>query len=162
MLSRLSVAAAWVLHLLPLPVLALLGNALGVVIYALARRRRHIALVNLGLCFPEFDQARLRGLAIAHFKVLTRSVLERTLLWWAGRERLERLIRVEGDDRLRSLLAAGRPVLMLNGARDPFGRMAPALENALRAGGADLESDLLNAGHELSQQDIEAARAWLA
>lgn len=113
MLSRLSIAAVWILHLLPLPVLALLGNALGVVIYALARRRRRIVLVNLGLCFPELDQARLRGLAIAHFKVLTRSVLERTLLWWASRERLERLIRVEGDDRLRSLLAAGRPVLML-------------------------------------------------
>ena len=44
MLSRLSIAAAWLLHLLPLPVLALLGNALGVVIYALARRRRRIVL----------------------------------------------------------------------------------------------------------------------
>lgn len=113
MLSRLSIAAAWLLHLLPLPVLALLGNAVGVVIYGLARRRRHIAMVNLGLCFPELDQARIRSLALAHFKVLTRSVLERTLLWWSSRERLNRLIRVDGDDCLRALLAAGRPVLML-------------------------------------------------
>jgi lauroyl/myristoyl acyltransferase len=55
MLSRLLIASVWILHLLPLPVLACLGNALGVVIYGLARRRRHIVMVNLGLCFPEFD-----------------------------------------------------------------------------------------------------------
>jgi phospholipase/carboxylesterase len=80
----------------------------------------------------------------------------------AGRAILLRGIQVLSDPPALSPDAlAGRPVLMLNGARDPFGRMAPALENALRAGGADLESDMLNAGHELSQQDIEAARAWL-
>ena len=80
----------------------------------------------------------------------------------AGRAILLRGIQVLSDPPALSPDAlAGRPVLMLNGARDPFGRMAPALESALRAGGADLESDLLNAGHELSQQDIEAARAWL-
>ncbi|MER2543584.1 MAG: lipid A biosynthesis acyltransferase, partial [Candidatus Accumulibacter phosphatis] len=113
MLSRLLIASVWILHLLPLPVLACLGNALGVVIYGLARRRRHIVLVNLGLCFPEFDENRRRRLAKAHFQVLTRSVLERTLLWWASRQRLSRLIRVEGEERMRALLDAGRPVLML-------------------------------------------------
>ncbi len=113
MLSRLLIAAVWVLHLLPLPLLAVLGNGLGVVVYGLAGRRRRIVLVNLGLCFPELDERQRRQLARAHFKVLTRSVLERTLLWWASPERLSRLIRVEGEERMRALLDAGRPVLML-------------------------------------------------
>lgn len=56
---------------------------------------------------------------------------------------------------------AGSRVLMLNGARDPFGRMAPALEQALRGAGADLRAQTLAAGHELSPLDLEAARDWL-
>ena len=113
MLSRLLVAALWLLHFLPLSVLAACGNALGSAFFALARRRRHIVLVNLRLCFPERDDEQRRLLAKAHFRVLGRSVLERSLLLWARPERLSRLIRVEGEERMRTLLAAGRPVLML-------------------------------------------------
>ncbi|RCW82877.1 VOC family protein [Paracoccus lutimaris] len=57
---------------------------------------------------------------------------------------------------------AGHRVLMLNGARDPFAGMAPALEQALRRGGADLDSQMLAAGHELSAEDLTRAGAWLA
>ena len=113
MLSRLLIAVVWVLHLLPLPLLAALGNGLGVVIYGLAGRRRHIVLVNLALCFPELTERQRRQLARAHFQILTRSVLERSLLWWASPERLSRLIRVDGEEQMRALLDAGRPVLML-------------------------------------------------
>ena len=34
-------------------------------------------------------------------------------LWWAPRARLERLIAVEGDERVRALLSAGRPVILM-------------------------------------------------
>ncbi|MBK7954171.1 MAG: lipid A biosynthesis acyltransferase [Candidatus Accumulibacter sp.] len=112
-MSRLLIAVVWVLHLLPLPLLAALGNGLGVVIYGLAGRRRHIVLVNLALCFPELTERQRRQLARAHFQILTRSVLERSLLWWASPERLSRLIRVDGEEQMRALLDAGRPVLML-------------------------------------------------
>ncbi len=60
MLSRLLIAAVWILHLLPLPLLAALGNALGAIIYGLAGRRRHIVLVNLGLCFPDLTERQRR------------------------------------------------------------------------------------------------------
>jgi KDO2-lipid IV(A) lauroyltransferase len=112
-LSRLLVAVLWLLHFLPLSVLAACGSALGSAFFVLARRRQHIVLVNLGLCFPELDDEQRRLLAKAHFRVLGRSVLERSLLLWASQERLSRLIRVEGEERMRTLLAAGRPVLML-------------------------------------------------
>ena len=113
MLSRALAAGLWLLHFLPLPLLARLGNALGLALFSLARRRRHIVLVNLRLCFPELDERQRRRLARAHFQVLSRSLLERGLLWWASPERLSRLTRIEGEERLGALLAAGRPVLML-------------------------------------------------
>ncbi|KGJ05370.1 phospholipase/carboxylesterase [Paracoccus halophilus] len=57
---------------------------------------------------------------------------------------------------------SGHRVLMLGGARDPYGLMAPALEQALRGAGADLDSQTVPAGHELSAEDLDRARAWLA
>ncbi|WP_138935760.1 VOC family protein [Roseovarius arcticus] len=56
---------------------------------------------------------------------------------------------------------AGANVLMLNGADDPFGRMAPALERALCAGGATVDSRTLAAGHELTPEDADRAKRWL-
>ncbi|HQU67662.1 MAG TPA: VOC family protein [Albidovulum sp.] len=58
--------------------------------------------------------------------------------------------------------AKGARVLMLNGARDPYGHMAPALEKALRAGGTELTVKIMSAGHELSTDDLQAAKDWLA
>ncbi len=113
MLSRLLAATLWLLHFLPLPILAGVGNALGLALFGLARRRRHIVLVNLRLCFPELTERQRVRLARAHCQVLARSMLERGLLWWASPARLQRLTTVDGDDRLRALLDAGRPVLML-------------------------------------------------
>lgn len=112
-MSRLLVAALWLLHFLPLPLLARMGNALGRLLFSVARGRRHVVLVNLRLCFPELDEEQRRHLAVAHFKVLARSILERSLLWWASTERLSTLLVVEGEQRLQRLVDAGRPVLML-------------------------------------------------
>lgn len=56
---------------------------------------------------------------------------------------------------------SGADVLMLNGARDMFGRMAPALEAALRQAGADLDAQTIPAGHELSAEDLRRAQAWM-
>lgn len=58
--------------------------------------------------------------------------------------------------------AAGVQALLLSGSGDPFARMAPALEQALRAGGVDLDARVIPAGHELSAQDLTAAAEWLA
>ena len=113
LLSRLAVAIFWLLHFLPLPLLALLGNGLGRLLFALGSRRRRIAEINLALCFPELDDQARQTLARAHFRALGRSLLERSLFWWSRPERLRRLIRVEGEDKIRTLLQAGKPVIML-------------------------------------------------
>ena len=113
MLSRLAVLLLWLLHGLPLPLLAAIGRGLGRVLFWLAGRRRHVVEVNLSLCFPELDDTQRRRLARAHFQVLARSVLERGMLWWSRPERLQRLIRVEGAETIRELLDAGRPVMLL-------------------------------------------------
>ena len=53
-------------------------------------------------------------------------------------------------------------VLLLTGAQDPYRRMVPALEVSLNAGGASLDAPLIDAGHELSPDDLRIAAEWLA
>lgn len=112
-MSRLWVALLWLLRWLPFAWLAALGRLLGVVLYRVAGERREIVETNLALCFPELDRAARERLAREHFKVLARSMLERGVLWWSTRERLESLIRVDNFDVLQKLLDAGRPVILL-------------------------------------------------
>jgi len=109
--SRLLLAALWLLHWLPLPLLALVGRAVGLLLYGLAAPRRRIALRNLELCFPALDVAQRGALAREHFQWLGRSIVERGLLWYASPERLKRLIRIEGDVQLAE--RSERPVMWL-------------------------------------------------
>jgi Kdo2-lipid IVA lauroyltransferase/acyltransferase len=51
-MMRLGIFVIWLLHLLPLPLLAALGRATGTLLYAVARARRRVTLTNLKLCFP--------------------------------------------------------------------------------------------------------------
>ncbi|MDR2031122.1 MAG: lipid A biosynthesis acyltransferase [Azoarcus sp.] len=113
MKTRVLVFIFQLLHILPLAILAPLGCLLGEALYVAARLRRRVAEINLALCFPDLDEAARRQLARRHFRVLGRSLLERGLVWWASRARLERIACVEGEARLRALRAAGTPVIML-------------------------------------------------
>ncbi|MBL0729870.1 lipid A biosynthesis acyltransferase [Piscinibacter sp. HJYY11] len=101
----------WCLHLLPLSWLAAVGNGMGRLLYVLAGARRRVALRNLELCFPEKTPAERQHLAREHFRWLGRSILERSLLWFAPAERLKAMIHVEGDVKLAE--RSERPVMWL-------------------------------------------------
>ena len=94
---RLALGLLWLLHWLPLPVLAGLSRALGALLYRLAGSRRKVGLRNLALCFPQMTLAERERLLKAHFGWLTQSLLDRAVLWWAPEGRIRRLIQVEGD-----------------------------------------------------------------
>ncbi len=100
MAARLLLAMLWLLHWLPLALLAALGRGLGLLLYGVVGSRRRVAMRNLELCFPELPLAQRRRLAREHFQWLGRSILERGVLWYASPERLKRLIHVEGDVQL--------------------------------------------------------------
>lgn len=102
-MSRAVFGLMWLIHFLPLGAQAAIGNAIGSALYWLIPERRRVTRINLAKCFPRMDPAARERLARAHFRAFTRSFVERGLLWWAPRERIERLIRVEGLEHLRAL-----------------------------------------------------------
>jgi Kdo2-lipid IVA lauroyltransferase/acyltransferase len=95
--ARAAIALLWLVHWLPAGVQSALGSLVGALAWRFAGSRRRVALRNLELCLPELDAAARERLAREHFRWLGRSLVERGLLWFAPRERLMRLIDVEGD-----------------------------------------------------------------
>ncbi len=92
---RFLIALLWLLHWLPLPILGRIGNAIGWLMYYAIPKRRKIALTNLRLCMPELGEAQRVDIAKRHFMGYSRSILERSLIWWAPIPRLRRLIHIE-------------------------------------------------------------------
>ena len=92
---RLLLGLMWLLHWLPLPVLGIIGNGMGSLLFLVLKKRRRIALTNLRLCFPDMPDTKRQSLAKEHFQAYTRAVLERSILWWGSEARLKRLIVVQ-------------------------------------------------------------------
>ena len=109
-MTRLAIGLLWLLHFLPLGALAAFGNALACVLYWLIPERRRVTRINLEKCFPQMEPQARERLARAHFRAFVRSFVEHALLWWARRGRIERLIRVEGLEHVRTL--RGTPVIL--------------------------------------------------
>ena len=110
-MTRLFLALMWLMHWLPLPVLTVFGNALGLVLYWIVGERRHVTRTNLRLCFPQLDEAQYSALARRHLMAFGRSFLELGLWWHASPARIRRLVRLEGGEKLAAY--QGKPVILL-------------------------------------------------
>ena len=107
----LGVGFLWLLHWLPLPLQAALGNALGGLMAMMPGRRRRIVATNLALCFPDAPEALRRRWLRQTFQASIRAALEHGVMWWGSEARLRRLIRIDNPE-----IALGdgkRPVIWL-------------------------------------------------
>ncbi|HZP89309.1 MAG TPA: lipid A biosynthesis acyltransferase [Burkholderiales bacterium] len=111
MTGRIGITVLWLLHFLPLRVLALVGRVAGVFAYALIAKRRHIARTNLRLCFPEMPENEREALLWRHFQAFGRALVESGIAWWGSPERLRRVVRIEGQEYVDAL--KGEPFVAL-------------------------------------------------
>ena len=89
----------WFMRLLahvPLPLLRGLGWLIGRVLFVLAAPRRRVALRNLALCYPEATSRQRRQWARESFVVFCQSWLDRSWLWFAPREVVQRRVTLQG------------------------------------------------------------------
>jgi KDO2-lipid IV(A) lauroyltransferase len=108
---KLLLGLMWLLHWLPLPILGRLGKLVGSLLFIALRKRRHITLTNLRACLPGMPESQRIALGREHFQAYARSVLERSILWWAPESRLKKLIVVEPRVPL-DLIVSGPTILL--------------------------------------------------
>ena len=89
------------------------GRALGWLGIRLMRSRVHVVRSNLRACFPELPDDEREALLRRHFRLLGQSVVDRGLLWFGTRERMEPILQIEGLEHLQALLDQNKRILML-------------------------------------------------
>ena len=110
-LTRALLRALGLFSRLPLAVITQAGNAVGLLAYYLAARRRRIARTNLTLCMPHLSKAAREKIVRQHFCFYGRSFFERFIIWDASKERIEKLVHIEGLEHLQQSL--GKPIIIL-------------------------------------------------
>jgi Kdo2-lipid IVA lauroyltransferase/acyltransferase len=100
--------AAW----LPLPLIVVLGSAVGTTAAWLAGKRRRIAEVNLRIAFPGCGAAEIRRLSRASIRNFIIGMLEIGLAWWSPR-RVLAMTDVQGLEHLDSVRSRGLGAMLL-------------------------------------------------
>lgn len=100
---------------LPLPVLHVMGRAIGRLFYRINEKRRNIARTNIDLCFPELSDEEKVQLVLRHFEAYGASIFDLAMSWWSSSRRLHRLTTVSGLDDYQQLLDQGQNVVLLTG-----------------------------------------------
>ena len=104
----------WLVTRLPFGWQMAIGRLIGALALRLAGRRRHIAAVNLRLCFPDQSEDQRQRLLRAHFDALGKGVVETALAWWGRSVPLRDKARVVGLEHLQRAQSNGRGVILLS------------------------------------------------
>lgn len=89
------------------------GRVLGRLTPRVLGSRAHIVRTNLALCFPQLNDQQREALLRKHFQLLAQSVVDRGLLWFGKRERIEDTISIDGLEHLQALLDEKKPIILL-------------------------------------------------
>jgi len=89
------------------------GRVLGRLAYRLIPRRRHIAAVNIRLCFPELDAAAQRRLVVRCMEENAIGLLETARAWFVDPATIDGQLEVVGLDHLQRSQALGRGVIVI-------------------------------------------------
>ncbi|MBL4671424.1 MAG: lysophospholipid acyltransferase family protein, partial [Arenicella sp.] len=102
-----------VVSFLPLPIIAGLGQFVGLLFYIFGASRRRIALRNISVCFPELAAHEWRKINRQHYQLLGQSLFSVPMNWWISKKRFNRLVTVHGREDYDQALASGRNVIIL-------------------------------------------------
>lgn len=75
-----------------------LGGFIGDQLRHRNRKRRRIAEINLGLCFPQWSERQRQQLLVEHFRQYGRSLLDMGLVLWASKARLSKVFQYPQRD----------------------------------------------------------------
>ncbi len=85
------------LSILPYALLVAIGSGLGFIAARIRSERNHVVTTNLKLCFPELSDAAIDQLRKKHWRLLGRSLVEKSIIWHGSEEQLSSMIEVRSE-----------------------------------------------------------------
>lgn len=145
------------INLLPLKLQFWLGRRIGRLAHRLSAKRRHIALRNIELCFPQLSANERNELVRRHFEALGISLVEIGMGWWTSDAKLLSITRFEGREHLEKAVAEKRSIIFLTGhftTLEVSGRvlrlMSPPFDAVYRKNRSDFITELQRRSRERS------------
>ncbi len=112
----IGVGVIWLITQLPFAALLWVGRRLGSLVSRVPSARRHIAEVNLALCFPELDGPSRHALVDRNLRDIGLMLVEFALGWMASDRAMARIpVTFDGLHHLESARAQGKGVLLVGG-----------------------------------------------
>ena len=91
------VALLKLLSVLPYTLLVSLGYGLGFIAARIPSERNHVVKTNLHLCFPELSEDAINTLKNQHWRLLGRSLVEKSIIWRGSKKQLSDMIEVRSE-----------------------------------------------------------------
>lgn len=111
--SWLTLLLLWLITWLPRKTIMKLGGLLGDQMRLRNRKRRHIARVNIQLCFPELSESEQQKLLEAHFRCYGCGLVDMGLSMMSTHKGLTKYIDIEGAEHLRTRLDHSQSAIMI-------------------------------------------------
>ncbi|QWD90731.1 lipid A biosynthesis acyltransferase [Polynucleobacter sp. MWH-Braz-FAM2G] len=83
------------LSLLPYRLLVALGYGLGYIAARIPSDRSRVVKINLHLCFPKLSPVEIDNLSKEHWRLLGRSLVEKSIIWCGSSKQLSQMIEVK-------------------------------------------------------------------
>lgn len=112
-LAAVSLSILWLINLLPYRLKLRFGMELGKLLYYVLRKRRHIAAVNIKLCFPELSAEERDKIVRGAFRNFGAGVIETAMGWWTDDKTIHAMVSYEGREHLESAIAEGKGVVLV-------------------------------------------------
>lgn len=106
---------AWLLGHLPFSAQKKLGHTLGSFLYLVAKRRRHICMINLEICYPDMTHEERLALSKRHFQSMGFGFLETFSSWFHKSHDLKVNVSLEGQEIVEEALAQGKGCVFISG-----------------------------------------------
>lgn len=108
-----SIACIRLLGFLPLSVAVFSGKCLGSLLYCCCKRRKHIATVNIQLCFPQLSARKRRKLVRASFQNTAIELFETAISWTGNLDALCQHTQIVGMEAMLSSLHRGKNIILM-------------------------------------------------
>ena len=109
----LGLGAMWFAAQLPYSIQLWLGRQIGTLAFHLLKSKRHVAEVNIALCFPELSIMEQAKLVRETFHSVGGGIIDAGFSWWGREHRLRQLSHIEGVEHVTAAFAQGNEVLLL-------------------------------------------------
>lgn len=83
------------LSILPYKLLISIGYGLGYIAARIPGDRNHVVKTNLHLCFPKLSPAEIDSLSKQHWRLLGRSLVEKSIIWCGSSKQLGKMIEIK-------------------------------------------------------------------